>query len=181
MKREDAFKEIVDALDDEIVGSNLGYISRELFKIGDRKENFYMLGSMGLASSIGLGIALASDRKVWVIEGDGSILMNLGTFSTISNYAPKNYTLIILDDSSYSSTGGQPTHTSLKTDLISIAKGMKLNVYSTLKLKDVLMSIKNIDGPHVIVAKIKPSNTDAPKVSLPPEEIKRRIMEALKC
>ncbi len=79
--------------------SNLGFPSRELYAIGDRPENFYMLGSMGLASSIGLGLSLAHrKKKVIVLDGDGSILMNLGTLATIANYAPSNYQLIILDN-----------------------------------------------------------------------------------
>ena len=82
-----------------------------------------MLGSMGLASSIGLGLALARpERKVMVLDGDGSVLMNLGTLATIAHHAPENYLLVILDNCCYGSTGSQPTCTHLGTDLFALAK-----------------------------------------------------------
>ena len=102
---------------------NIGFPSRELFSVKDRPENFYMLGSMGLASSIGLGLALARpERKVMVLDGDGSVLMNLGTLATIAHHAPENYQLVILDNCCYGSTGSQPTCTHLGTDLFALAK-----------------------------------------------------------
>src|SRR5512137_2774142 len=102
---------------------NIGYPSRELFSVHDRPQNFYMLGSMGLASSIGLGLALARpERKVIVLDGDGSVLMNLGTLATIAHHAPENYLLVILDNCCYGSTGSQPTCTHLGTDLFALAK-----------------------------------------------------------
>ena len=104
--------------------SNIGFPSRELFAAKDRTENFYMLGSMGLASSIGLGLALARpERKVIVLDGDGSVLMNLGTLATIAHHAPENYLLVILDNCCYGSTGSQPTCTHLGTDLAALATG----------------------------------------------------------
>ncbi len=103
--------------------SNIGFPSRELFSVKDRPENFYMLGSMGLASSIGLGLALAlPERKVMVLDGDGSVLMNMGTLATIAHHAPENYLLVILDNCCYGSTGSQPTCTHLGTDLFALAK-----------------------------------------------------------
>jgi sulfopyruvate decarboxylase subunit beta len=82
-----------------------------------------MLGSMGLASSIGLGLAMAQPRKVVVIDGDGSLLMNLGSLATIANHAPENYLLVVLDNQCYGSTGCQLTATSHATDLAAIATG----------------------------------------------------------
>ena len=102
---------------------NIGFPSRELFSVRDRPENFYMLGSMGLASSIGLGLALAQpERQVMVLDGDGSVLMNLGTLATIAHHAPQNYLLVVLDNCCYGSTGSQPTCTHLGTDLFALAK-----------------------------------------------------------
>jgi sulfopyruvate decarboxylase subunit beta len=181
IKRIEAIKEIMDMVDNELVISNIGFPSRELYKIKDRPRNFYMMGSMGLASSIGLGIALNTEETVIVIDGDGSVLMNLGSLSTISNYAPKNYFLIILDDSSYGSTGCQPTHTGLKTDLSKLVKGAGIesvhNINAT-QIKDKLMSLKNLHGPHVVIVQFEPGNSDAPVISLTPIQVKDRFMEA---
>ena len=82
-----------------------------------------MLGSMGLCSSIGLGLALSQKKDVISIDGDGSVLMNLSTLTTIGNRAPNNFTLLIIDNGSYGSTGDQKTFTSEKTSLQKIAKG----------------------------------------------------------
>ncbi|MDM7934350.1 MAG: thiamine pyrophosphate-dependent enzyme, partial [Methanothrix sp.] len=102
---------------------NLGLPSRELYSLGDRPENFYMLGSMGLASSIGLGLSLAMPgRRVMVLEGDGSLLMNLGSLATIANHAPENYLLVVLDNCCYGSTGCQPTCTQGRSDLADLAR-----------------------------------------------------------
>jgi sulfopyruvate decarboxylase subunit beta len=172
----------MDMVNDEIVVSNIGFPSRELFKVKDRARNFYMMGSMGLASSIGLGIALNTKETVIVIDGDGSVLMNLGSLSTVSNYAPKNYILIILDDSSYGSTGCQPTHTGLKTDLSKLAIGAGIKSVHNIdgpQIKDTIRLIKNLDGPHVLIAKFEPGNSDSPVISLTPIQVKDRFMEAL--
>ena len=126
MKRIEAIALAAEAAQaqDALLISNIGFPSRELFSVKDRPENFYMLGSMGLASSIGLGLALARpERKVMVLDGDGSVLMNLGTLATIAHYAPENYLLVILDNCCYGSTGSQPTCTHLGTDLFALAQG----------------------------------------------------------
>ena len=97
---------------------NIGFPSRELYAAADRPKKIYMLGSMGLASSIGLGLALVRpERKVIVLDGDGSVLMNLGALATIAHNALENYLLIILDNCCYGSTGSQPTCTSQRTEL----------------------------------------------------------------
>jgi len=92
MKRIEAIALAAEAAQDQdaLLVCNIGFPSRELFSIKDRPENFYMLGSMGQASSIGLGLALAgSKRRVMVLDGDGSVLMNLGTLATIAHHAPR--------------------------------------------------------------------------------------------
>jgi sulfopyruvate decarboxylase subunit beta len=91
MKRRDAIEKIIGLIDYELVICNIGFPSRELYDIRDRDENFYMIGSMGLASSIGFGLALARpDKKVVVIDGDGSLLMNMGSLVTVFSNSPKN-------------------------------------------------------------------------------------------
>ncbi|MFC2175123.1 sulfopyruvate decarboxylase subunit beta [archaeon] len=184
MKRIDAITQIAEALGEEWVVANIGFPSRELYSVKDRAKNFYMMGSMGLASSIGLGVALCCKENVWAIDGDGSVLMNLGTLSTISNYGPENYTLIILDDSSYGSTGCQPTHTSGKTDLSKMAEGAGIRSVHNIgagELKATLESLRGKPGPHVVVASFEPGNAKVPIIPMEPSEIKNRFMEAIKC
>ena len=90
MARFEAIYEIMEYIDDELVVCNIGFPSRELYEINDRDENFYMIGSMGLASSIGFGLALARpDKDIVVIDGDGSLLMNMGSLVTIFANNPR--------------------------------------------------------------------------------------------
>ena len=105
MIRSDILKELVPVLSDQLVVTNIGLPSQEMHMLDDQPTNFYMLGTMGLASSIGLGLALAQDKKVIAIDGDGSVLMNLGTLPTIGNNECDNYILLIIDNGSYGSTG----------------------------------------------------------------------------
>lgn len=155
--------------------SNIGYPSRELFSVKDRPENFYMLGSMGLASSIGLGLALARpERKVMVLDGDGSVLMNLGTLATIAHHAPRNYLLVILDNCCYGSTGSQPTCTSLGTDLAAMAIAAGAEDVQRESCKDEL--IDALDGYGIIVVGVEKGNADVPIIALSPDEIIMRLM-----
>ena len=112
MIRKEAISIIVEKMSNQPIISANGFISRDLFDICDRNSNFYMIGSMGLASSIGLGVALKkTKKKIFVFDGDGNILMNLGSLITIGIIKPKNLVHVIFDNSSHESTGGQPTVT----------------------------------------------------------------------
>ncbi|MFX1417784.1 MAG: sulfopyruvate decarboxylase subunit beta [Promethearchaeota archaeon] len=182
MKRFDAIQKIVDSLDQELLVCNLGAPSRELFHIKDRKENFYMMGSMGLASSLAFGVALSvPNKKVWCIDGDGSILMNLGSLSTIANNPPENLTLIIIDNSSYGSTGDQKTYTSGKTKLEIIAKGAGFYSISVIdREEDITKILKKIGtGCHFVLIKVEPGNAHVENVPLQPEEIKQRFSKVI--
>jgi len=107
----------------EAVIGGIGNCNFDLHGAGDRPQNFYMLGSMGMAASIGLGVAVAQpERQVIVLEGDGSLLMNLGCLSTIGMVAPHNLTVIVWDNGAYQMTGGQATATAATTDLVQIAQ-----------------------------------------------------------
>ena len=111
MQRRDAIEKIMNSIDDELVICNIGFPSRELYDIEDRKENFYMIGSMGLASSIGLGLALSQPEKdVVVIDGDGALLMNMGSLVTVKACNPRNLTWIVINNGAYGSTGNQETY-----------------------------------------------------------------------
>ncbi len=158
MRRFEAIQRIIEAVTDEIVVCNIGHPSQELFAIKDRPENFYMLGSMGLASSIGLGLAMSIERKVIVIDGDGSVLMNLGSLATISVNRTRNYILTIIDNGAYGSTGFQDTFTSDGIGLEKIAKAC--NIKKTIlitedseitKVMGKILGSNN--GPYCVVIK----------------------------
>jgi sulfopyruvate decarboxylase subunit beta len=179
MQRYDALKSLVPALTNELVVCNLGAPSQEMYSIKDSDRFFYMLGSMGLASSIGLGLALGTKQHIVVIDGDGSVLMNLGTLATIAAQAPANLTLIIIDNGAYGSTGDQPTHTSGVTNLAAMARGAGIKSVFEVpgsQLRDTFVECKGRAGPHVIVAKVAPGGPQLPPVPLSPVVIIERFM-----
>ena len=183
-KRIEIIKKIVENIgENEIIVCNIGIPSKELYSIKDRERNFYMLGSMGLASSIGLGLALNCKDKVIAIDGDGSILMNLGSLSTIGYMNPKNYILVIIDNSAYGSTGNQKTHTGKNANLEEIAKGCGLEAVTTHSLEEFEKEFKkalNEERCKVIIAKAIPYNEKCPNIEIPPVVLKYRFMEAIK-
>src|SRR6266508_2779421 len=123
MRRIDCLRAIYDDIADCAVVTIMGAVAAELYSLGHRSNFFYLEHAMGLASSIGLGIALAqSERRVVVIDGDGSVLMNLGGLTTLARYAPANLTHVIFDNESLLSVGGFPTATSTGSDLAAIAR-----------------------------------------------------------
>ena len=130
MIRKEAIETCMNEVGDSPVVSANGFISRDVFTAKDKKTNFYMIGSMGLASSIGLGIALKKPRKkIFVFDGDGNILMNLGSLVTIGSLQPNNLVHIIFDNKIHESTGGQPTFAE-KIDISKIAKMTNYTVFS---------------------------------------------------
>ena len=168
--------------DARIVSAN-GFISRDLFSISDTRPTFYMIGSMGLASSIGLGIALKDPgKKVFVFDGDGNILMNLGSLTTIGSLKPKNLVHVVFDNSVHESTGSQPTN----TNFVSIEKIAKASNYIhtfTVRTADnfekILRKIKKLKGPIMIVVKIQKSDTErSERISISPVEIKEHFMSS---
>ena len=178
MARYEAIQEILESIEEELVICNIGFPSRELYEIDDRPKNFYMIGSMGLASSIGFGLAMAKPHKdVVVIDGDGSLLMNMGSLVTIFANNPSNLTWIVIDNGAYGSTGNQDTYAQ-KTDLVDIAKavGFKNSFdFTDITLKDVIRS----DDASFIVYKTEPGNSDAPIIDLDPITIKERFMSSI--
>jgi thiamine pyrophosphate-dependent acetolactate synthase large subunit-like protein len=112
---------------EEAVVGGIGNTNFDLWAAGHRPQNFYMLGSMGLAFPIALGVALAQpNRRVFALEGDGSLLMQLGCLSTIATLKPKNLSMIVMDNGIYQITGAQPTPAAAATDLIAVAVGCGL-------------------------------------------------------
>ena len=178
MARYEAIKEIMECIDEELVICNIGFPSRELYEINDRPKNFYMIGSMGLASSIGLGLALAKPYEdVVVIDGDGSLLMNMGSLVTVFANNPSNLTWIVIDNGAYGSTGNQDTYAQV-VDLVDIARGVgfKNSHYSfDVDLKEFIKS----DDASFIVYRTEPGNSDAPIIDIDPITIKERFMSSI--
>ena len=179
MARYEAIQDIMNQIDDEIVVCNIGFPSRELYEIDDRNKNFYMIGSMGLASSIGLGLALSKPNEdIVVIDGDGSLLMNMGSLVTIFATNPSNLTWIVIDNGAYGSTGNQDTYAQL-IDLVDIAKSVGFK--NSYDFKDIdLKEIINSNDASFIVYNTEAGNSKAPIIDLSPIEIKERFMKAIK-
>ena len=163
-----------------IISAN-GFISRDLFEVCDKSSNFYMIGSMGLASSIGLGVALKNPRKsVFIFDGDGNVLMNLGSLTTIASQKPKNLIHIVFDNSVHESTGGQPTNSNF-VNIEKIAKACNYNhtfmVRTENNLLKILDKIKKLKGHIMFVVKIQQSGGEKSKrVKILPIKIKERFM-----
>ena len=144
---------------DEAVVAGLGNTNFDLIAAGLRPQNFYMLGSMGLACPIALGVALAQPRRgVIALEGDGSILMALGCLATIGNVKPCNLTIIIWDNGIYQITGKQPSATAGATDIVAVARGTGIERGAWVRDEahfDALIDRRFEDGgPLLLAAKI---------------------------
>lgn len=168
----------------DLVISTTGMISREMFVIEDRPANFYMLGSMGLASSFGLGLAaINSNQRVIVIEGDGSALMSMGTLALVASEAPDNFVHIVLDNECYESTGGQPSISS-QINLSEIAKSSGYPHVTIVEngkaLSEVLSECESKPSPHFILAKVDVASLEEiPRVSHAPTEIRDLFKSAV--
>ena len=176
---------IAELLKGQLVVCANGFISRETFTISDRTENFYMIGSMGLASSIGLGVALSKpSRKVIILDGDGNLLMNLGSLPMTGSLQPKNLLHIVLDNEVYASTGNQPTISNV-IELEDIAKSAKYayikKVTTDDELRREVAHILENDGPSFLLVKIsdKEEQKEIGRVTHCPGEIKERFMSAI--
>lgn len=165
------------------VVASLGHPAYDLFATGDRDTYFYTWGSMGLASSIGLGLAMAQpDRRVIVLDGDGSLLMNLGSLATIGWMKPANLIVIVWDNELYGTTGGQQTATAHGADLETAAKGLGIAKTTTIRtaaeLDDTMARVEREAGPWVVVMKVD-ENLPAVKPPLDCVLIKNRFMRAI--
>jgi sulfopyruvate decarboxylase subunit beta len=160
VKRAECIAMLYPELDDKIVVTIMGACAQELYDLGHKDNFFYLQHAMGLASSIGLGLAMhLPGERVVVLDGDGSVLMNLGTLATIARYRPRNLVHIIFDNGSLLSTGGFDSHTtSGTTDLAAIAKGAGLGrvcaVDSIVEFGEAVIDAFNSDDLTVIVAKV---------------------------
>ncbi len=174
LKRKDALEHIMKSIDDELIIANIGFPSRELYDIKDRDETFYMIGSMGLVSSIGLGLALTTDKKIVIIDGDGAFLMNMGSIVTIIKQNPKNLTWIVINNGAYGSTGNQETYAK-DMDLTKIAESVGFNSYNfeNINLKEII----NKEECSFISYSVEPGNDKASIIPYSPIEIRNRFMK----
>ncbi|MCP5074513.1 MAG: sulfopyruvate decarboxylase subunit beta [Rhodobacteraceae bacterium] len=182
MIRSEILREVAPIIRDHLVVCNIGLPSQELHMIDDQPTNFYMLGTMGLSSSIGFGLALAQDKKVISIDGDGSVLTNFGTLPTIANNVSDNFILLIIDNGSYGSTGDQPTYAGKKTSLTAVAKACGCE--NVVECKDVdtpavLQAALDSDKMTVIVSKCDSGNIKVPVITKDPVVIRNRFMTAI--
>jgi len=166
MKRAKCIEAIYPELQDKLVVTIMGACAQELYDLGHCENFFYLEHAMGLASSIGLGLALSlPHEKIVVMDGDGSVLMNLGTLATLARYRPANLTHIIFDNGSLLSTGGFPSHTaSGVTDLAAIAKGAGIEnvdlVSTPMEFVGAVADAFERDALSVIVAKVEATGPD---------------------
>ena len=184
LDRLDLTKRLVARLKrEEAVIGGIGNANFDLYAAGHRPQNFYMLGSMGLACPIAVGVAMAQpERGVIALEGDGSILMNLGCPATIANLKPRNLTMIILDNGIYQITGKQVAATGGVTDIVAVAKGT--GIASSQWVRDEAHFESLIDrrfdegGPVLLAVKIndKPGATQPPR---DPALVRSRFMKGL--
>lgn len=168
--------------DDPIISAN-GFTSRDLFEHANKLSNFYMIGSMGLSSSIGLGVALKNPKKtIYIFDGDGNILMNLGSLTTIGLLRPKNFVHIIFDNHIHESTGGQPTSSKkIKLDKIAQSVGYTVfNINNENELRKTLKKLKTTSGPIMLLIKIQNSKYVSKRVEYHSSIIRERFMQSLK-
>ncbi len=183
MIRSDVLKELIPVISDQLVVCNIGLPSQELHLLDDQPSNFYMLGTMGLSSSIGLGLALAQKDKVIAIDGDGSVLTNFGTLPTIANNVANNFILLIIDNGSYGSTGDQPTYAGKKTSLAKVAEACGCENVIECDAADTVEAVQSaLDSNKmtIIVCKCESGNIPVPVITMDPVVIGHRFMEEVK-
>jgi thiamine pyrophosphate-dependent acetolactate synthase large subunit-like protein len=184
MSRFDLTQRLVARLKhDEAVVGGIGNTNFDLWAAGRRPQNFYMLGSMGLACPIALGVALAQPkRRVIALEGDGSLLMQLGVLATIATLQPKNLSIIVMDNRTYQITGSQPTASAYSTDFVAIARGAGIAqsdwALDESMFEQLIERALAGDGPSLVAARID----DKPAVGTTerdPALIRDRFMRGL--
>ena len=175
---------LVKSVPEALIITGLGSASYDVFAAGDRDRNFYLWGAMGGAASLGLGLALAQpDKPVIVVTGDGEQLMGIGSLATVGAKQPKNLSIVVLDNGHFGETGMQRSHTSLGTDLITVATGCNVSdarrIQSLDDLPNLAERIRAKTGP--LFAQVLISANEPPR-ALPPRDgvfVKNRFRAAL--
>ena len=180
-----AIETLYSTIQSEPVVCATGYISRSAQGAKDRQENFYMIGSMGLASSIALGVALCKPhKKVIALDGDGAVLMNLGNLATVGALKPKNFIHVVIDNGGYESTGNQPSHATLvPLEKIAQSAGYAYSrrVDHPAGLKKEMAAALSKKGPAFILVKVSSDTAPpSPRVHLAPEVITENFSKCLR-
>ena len=184
MNRFDLTKRLVGQLKrDEAVIGGIGNANFDLWASGQRPQNFYMLGSMGLAIPIALGVAIAQpQRHAIALEGDGSLLMQLGCLATVAMLAPKNLTMVVWDNGIYQITGSQPTPGAAHADLVAIARGAGLANSAWAADEDdfdrLVVAALHDGGPSLIAVRID-SKPAVGTTDRDPVQIRERFMRGI--
>ena len=190
MSREEAIRIVAASLDEkDCIVSTTGMISRELFEYRaannqNHERDFLTVGSMGHASQIALGIALArSERRVWCFDGDGAAIMHMGSMAIVASKEPKNYIHVVFNNGAHDSVGGQPT-VGLKIDMPAVAKAVGYKSAFSIDNKDalnvILEEVKNLEGPTLVEIKVEKGNRkDLGRPTTTPIQNKEAFMDFL--
>jgi sulfopyruvate decarboxylase beta subunit len=180
LTRREAIETMFDFLRDAIVLSTIGQTCDDLYQVGDRDLNFYVMGAMGQASAIGLGMAVNTRRRVYVLDGDGSLLMNPNIFCEISATGPANLTIIVLDNGTYGTTGDQRTAAYERIDLELVARSFGIkNTTKASTRTEIAQALESFgEGPNLMHIPIKPGKSEG-RPALTPVQVKERFMKAL--
>ncbi len=189
MNREDAIKAIIDSMDgSEIIVSTTGKTSRELFEYrlerNETPSDFYTVGGMGCAASIALGIALQKpEKEVFVFDGDGAVIMQMGALATIGHYRPANFNHILFDNVAHDSTGGQKTVSdTLDFGKVALACGYNnaITVQTKAGLRDAIKKMRSLKGPQILIIKVrKGARENLGRPTTTPLENKESFMKML--
>jgi phosphonopyruvate decarboxylase len=184
LSRLDAIAAARKALGREPVIHANGYMCRESFSLGDRPENFYMIGSMGLASAIGLGLSLADrDTPTVVLDGDGNLLMNLGILPLVAALQPRRFVHIVFDNEVYGSTGSQRSITGqIRLDRLAEAAGYR-TVAAVTAADEITRAVRTAldsPGPHFILVKVTTAEASVPRIPYTPHELRDRFRASVR-
>lgn len=183
ISRYEALTVVIRCLADEPVIHANGHICRESYAVADRPQNFYMLGSMGLAASIGLGVALTRPgRKAVIFDGDGNLLMNLGSLAMAGGLRPKNFVHFVFDNEAYGSTGDQPSLSrEVRLDRLATGAGYPWvrAVTEPGPLEAAAREALDADGPAFVLVKVTPESRAVPRIPYSPTDIRDRFRTAL--
>lgn len=184
LNRRDVLSALMAQRGDALVVTGLGAAAWDMAAVDERPENFYLWGGMGGAAMIGLGLAQAQpDRKVWVVTGDGEMLMGLSSLATIGVKQPQNLAIIVIDNEHYGETGMQETHTGHGVNIPGIARESGFNMALTIEDSNALTGLSDIleHGPYPLLASVKVDANPVP-LALPPRDgthIKNRFRTAV--
>ena len=183
MKRWEAIEVVAEKIDGALTVACNGMLGRDFWNTGDRPERFYMIGSMGLASAIGLGLSVTQpEKRVVVLDGDGNVLMNMGGLANIGVIGPKNYFHFVFDNGAHASTGGQKTIAGdVKLEEVARICGYR-QVFRADDVESVAVAADEMlagEGPAMLLMKVDPGNQkDVGRVEVTPEDLATRMRVA---